>query len=365
MSEIQPLTPADIPAVAQLFMRVFRKSSLPAAESLKSYLTDLYLNNPWADPSYPSFVSRRSDGRITGFIGSLPRRMILEGLQISVVVAGNHMVDQEDRELFTGSNLLKRLFGGPQDLTLTDSANEISRRLWERLGGVTLLNYSLRWIRILRPAAFALDLLPFGRESASWGRLRAAAGWPGDIVARRFLRPPAREPIAGLTGAGVSASLMQAALPALTAGRRLVPLYTVDDLSWLISMAGRKEQFGDLRSCAVYDGDALLGWYFYYARRSGLAHVLQVASLPAAAGRVLHHLVVRAFDEGLNGVTGIVDPSLLREYHQHTSFILLRDMYAVAYARSAGPVAPLLGGSAFLSRLEGEWWTRLQGDRFT
>jgi len=364
MSQIQPFGAADVPGVAELFMRVFRKSPHPAPESLRAYFADLYLGSPWADPSLPSYVSRRSDGKISGFIGSLPRRMILDGRHITVVVAGNHMVDQEEREVFTGSNLLRRVFDGPQELTITDSANEVSRRLWERLGGVTLLNYSLRWIRILRPGSIALDLVPVGRKNAVTRMMGDAAARVGDGVSRVLYRPPSRNPVAGLTAGELTADLIASAFPGMTGRRQLAPLYAGGDLRWLLAMAGRKEQFGKLRGCAVYDGTTLLGWYLFHARRPGQAHLLQLVCLPAAASRVIHHLLVRAFDEGLCGVQGAADPPLLKEYHDQKSFILLRDSYTVAHAHRAETLAPLLAGKAFLSRLDLEWWTRLQGDTF-
>jgi hypothetical protein len=50
-----------------------------------------------------------------------------------------------------GAQLLRTLFDGPQALSLADVASPSARRLWERLGGVTVACSSLAWIRALRP----------------------------------------------------------------------------------------------------------------------------------------------------------------------------------------------------------------------
>ena len=49
MSEIQKFVPANIPAVAALFMRTFRTGREPASDSLKAYFEELYFRNPWND----------------------------------------------------------------------------------------------------------------------------------------------------------------------------------------------------------------------------------------------------------------------------------------------------------------------------
>jgi hypothetical protein len=41
-----------------------------------------------------------------------------------------------------------------------------------------------------------------------------------------------------------------------------------------------------------------------------------------------------------------------------------RGTHMQAHSRRKELIQALYSGDAFLSRLEGEWWTRLQGDRF-
>ncbi|HUI65855.1 MAG TPA: GNAT family N-acetyltransferase [Bacteroidota bacterium] len=364
MSEIRPFTHADIPAVANLFMRVFRGSKAPAPESVRQCFEELYFNNPWNDGSIESFVNQTSNGEVSGFIGAMPRTMAFQNREITVVVAGNHMVDQENRELFVGSNLLKRLLGGPQDLTFTDSANDISRRLWEKLGAVTLLNYSLRWLRILRPVSYPLSLI--GRYSGApvLRTLFVPAAAVGDRLGRIFLSPPDTAAAKRLTAKSLTPELIVSGLTTMAGSSPLRPHYDAGKLTWLLTQAQTKEQYGGLNARALDHMETLAGWYLYYGRRGETAEVLQLAARPDTFAGVMNHLFVDAYEQGSPAVMGVVDPRYLREIHAHKCIILLRPMYTTAHARNAELLKPLLLGQAFLSRLEGEWWTRLQGDSF-
>jgi hypothetical protein len=365
MSEIQKFLPADIPAVADLFMRIFRSRGEAAPESLKIYFKELYFNSPWNDGTINSLVARRPDGTVAGFIGAMPRSMMLGEQEIRVVVAGNHMVDKGAREPFAGSNLLKRLLDGPQDLTFTDSANEISRRLWEKVGAATLLNYSLRWVRVLRPLSYSLSLTRMPSAVPALRALLAPALSIGDGLGRLFVPPPDITAAGMLTARPLTASLIVSGFKNIAGSRPLRPVYESENVTWLLSMARAKEQFGELKALAISERDEPLGWYLYYGHRGDTAQVLQVAARPESMMRVLNHLFVSAYAEGCTALMGMLDPRFIREYHAQKCIIVLRDMYTVAHSRNRDVLRPLLAGEAFLSRLDGEWWTRLQGDRFT
>src|SRR5439155_8277202 len=52
---------------------------------------------------------------------------------------------------------------GPQDLTMTDGGNDVSRLLSEKLGGHVLAHCTIRWTRLLRP--FGTGAAVVGRRS--------------------------------------------------------------------------------------------------------------------------------------------------------------------------------------------------------
>src|SRR5437870_12027031 len=97
----------------------------------------------------------------------MPRRMSFNGRQITISVSSQFIVDPDSRSELAGVQLLKTHLTGPSDLTLTDEANNISRKLWEGLGGDTAPLFSIQWTRLLRPCRYAVSLVE-----------RAGLAWP-------------------------------------------------------------------------------------------------------------------------------------------------------------------------------------------
>ena len=121
-----------------------RQCSLTSA----NYLAD----NSWLDSALPSLVHESKRGRIDGFLGVTRRKMSARGETIRVAFGGNFVVHPEARSGPAGLRLLERYAEGGQDLSLSDSANDASRMLLERLGFRTILPLSVSWMRPLRPA---------------------------------------------------------------------------------------------------------------------------------------------------------------------------------------------------------------------
>src|SRR5262249_1952805 len=149
--------------------------------------------NPWYDETIPSLVYQDNNERIVGFLGVIPRRMSLNGQPVRIAVTNSFMVEPGSRSTLAAVQLLRELFSGPQDLSMTDAANDSSRKIWERLGGTVVFSYSIRWTRPLRPSRYAMDLLWQKRRSLQPFILvlRSLCGAMDAIVARM---PPNRFP---------------------------------------------------------------------------------------------------------------------------------------------------------------------------
>ncbi len=78
--------------------------------------------------------------------------------RVRAAICGSLMVEGRDRDPLAGARLLKAFVDGPQDLSFSETANEVSTQLWTRLRGVVLPQYSLDWVRVIRPAGFVVDL---------------------------------------------------------------------------------------------------------------------------------------------------------------------------------------------------------------
>jgi hypothetical protein len=169
----------------------------------------------------------------------------------------------------------------------------------------------------------------------------------------------------GLREEELSISILLDGIQAFSAGKSFVPDYDSSFLQWLTTKAGEKKEYGELRSSALYDGDqSLVGWYMYYPNPGKAGQVLQCAAKPRAVPQVLQHLLKDATAQGSLALIGRFDPQMVRELSLLNCVFTNRGSHVQAYARTPEIARALQSGDAFYTRLEGEWWTRLQGDRF-
>src|SRR5262245_6888727 len=165
MNPVRPFTKNDIPQVVELFQKVFYDNGqeTPSSSKLDAYFEEMFFHNPLTEEEngedISSLVYETSDGAIAGFIGIIPRRMLLSGRPIRVATSMHFMVEPGSRSTLAGIQLLKAFFSGPQDLSLTDSAGAVGGKIWEALGGATAMSYSRNWLRLLRSSRYMLTIL--------------------------------------------------------------------------------------------------------------------------------------------------------------------------------------------------------------
>ncbi len=371
MSRIRPLHADDVPALADLWVRVFRRGATRAG-------VERYLRQVFGDPSareggITSLVHEDDAGAVAGFVGALPRRMVFRGRAIRAAVATQLMVDPARRRPFAAFELLRALFSGPQDLTFSDGANERSAAVWERSGGEVVRLYSLDWTRVLRPTGFLRHRL---EHAGAFVLSRAAAPLcrATDALAVRISRRvleidrgsalgvPLGPPRPRLAEEDLSA----AAVRALIAEARpsLYPSYDAPTLDWLLEQASRTRGHGALRARLCRDTKGVAaGWYVYYAKAGGVSQVLQFGGRPGAIGDVLANLFADAHRAGSVAVAGQAQPRWLRELTDAHATLSCNSLGVLVHARDRELMAAVHRGDAFLSRLDGEWWLRFGADR--
>lgn len=130
-------------------------------ETLARLVTRAILHMPGSPTTVEALIHSdyRQDGRISGFYGVVPRRMLLRGRPLRVAMGCQFFVDPDQRNSLIAFQLAKACISGPQDLTLTDGAGDTSRHMWIQIGGTAPWLYSLHWTRPLRPARYVLSLL--------------------------------------------------------------------------------------------------------------------------------------------------------------------------------------------------------------
>lgn len=360
---IRECEPDDLPVVASLFQRILRHGEKCNVPDLASYLKELFFEHPWRDPDLASLVSTSPDGTVNGFIGVLPVRMVYRGTAIRAALASSLMIDKSDNDGLIGVRLLRRFLGGPQDLSITDTANQLSRRLWECLGGSLSTQYSMEWFRILRPAEGAITL--------------ALEHWPMAVPLRTIARVidllwiiPKRRPFSiapndpSIRHASLDIGEAVELIPSFSVNYELKPSWGKDELRWFLRHAACKERHGPLTARRVVAANGTtLGCYLYYGRPGRVAYVLQILCRRQYADMVIKALLSDVYDLGCTVVRGQSQPEMLDALLQNRC-IFKRGPAVMAQSLNRELSSSIRIGSAWITGLAGESWSRLIGGQF-
>ena len=364
MSEIRTFARADVPAVAALFQKTFREPGRPATPALETCLAEAFLEHPWYDREIASRVHVGAEEKVTGFIGVFPGRFVHRGRTVRAAIAGTLMVESPEREPLAGAKLLRSVVKGPQEISISESTNLISRRLWEPLGGKVVPLLSLDWFRVMRPGAAALAMfmerIPRGALLAPGAK---AIDWVGKGWTERNLRPgsaPGRLTLDSLP----SDAAFAGAVGSLSEDFELRPAWSQADVEWFVSQAGHKARYGSLRrAIACNRKGETVGCYLYHGNRGGVGRVLQVLARPDAIGEVVDSLFAEADQAGLAGLRGRCTPGMMNSLLTRNCLYVHRAS-TVFHTGDPELARTIKSGGALITGLAGEGWTRLVGDEF-
>jgi hypothetical protein len=334
-----------LPEIVALRRQVFHHSERPVDADLQAYLRRVFLENPWRSPEVWSLVYEDPHGRVGGFLGVVPRVMMLRGEPLRVAVATQLMVAVRHRGL-VGLRLVRAYRDGPYDLCLSDAANDAARRLWLSVGGDVASVWGYGWERVLRPLAHRVA----GRTGSTLARSLGAA------AAMLLRRPGWRDGPARGTVEPLDAARMAEAAPRLLQEYALRPRYEDGSLVWLLAQLAEKRQFGTLEGALVRDGNVVTGWFVYCLAPSGSAEVVQLVARAADRERLLAHVSHHAWRHGAHTLTGRLSPDWLPALAAgHCS--LRADAPCVLFGSTRFDVLRAMErGDVFLSRADGEWW---------
>jgi hypothetical protein len=362
MGRVRAFEERDIPQVVALHRRVF---SLPdggatdRVDAYHAYFKETFLSAPWSD-GHPSLVYEDGEGEPIGFLGVMTREMKLGDRPIRLVTSSQFIVEPTRRATLAGIELLRTLLAGPQDVTLADEASDVSRKLWEKLGGTTDLLWSLYWARLFRPVEFAAQRWRKDpRKPAASARTFLCR--LVDAVVTRWPGAPFRAPASETSGEDLDGEKLAACISALAGHRALRPAYTGQTAAWLLEFLSRKLGCGTLRKVLVRTkAREVAGWYLYCGRRDGVGEVLQIGAQDERVGDVLDHLFAQAWRHGAVAIIGRVDPYFVPALAARNCFFHYRGHWTLVHARNPQVLQAIQRGDAFLTRLEGEWCMRFQ-----
>ncbi|MEP7456465.1 hypothetical protein [Phyllobacterium sp. SB3] len=359
-SEIRNLMPRDIPEVAAMFWRMFKPASATIPASIADYLSDLYLD-PDNNTGIISQVHIRQDGVLTGFIGALPLKMAFSGHVLQAAICGPLMVEDHLRDPLAGARLLRAFLAGPQDLSLSETANETSRIMWSKLRGKVLPGYSLEWVRVLRPTAFAAELASKRFKFLKY--CKALLG-PFDNLAHLVMKTDIPEMPQGLSDAGIDMDMLAPLIISCLKDYELRPDWGSSTLSRVLATARNKASYGNMHSRVVKGPSGVpLGAYLFHGDRGKIIRVLQIVATKGCEGAVVDSLLHYANSIGAVAVRARSQPQLMEAMMIRRGIFFQRSS-TVVHARDPRILEAFSKGDAFFNGLAGEGWNRLNGDEF-
>jgi hypothetical protein len=355
---IRPWTVADIPNILPLLAteqdRPEERNPL-AAEVVEQLFPRLFFETPHADPELTGLVSVGAHGQLTGMIGRVARQMEFRGEPVRAAVSCELFVDPAHRTEMLGVKLLKRVMAGPQDLLISDIANDTSRKIWTGLGGQVASWYGLSWTKVLKPAQFGLAMIRRQSLGTLAGLLRFPAAVVDRLVSPRVnfltsLRPPPKAESVPLTR-----EHFLELFPRFSETDELRPVYDRETIDWIwprldfFYTAGPSEQ----RLVTSPSGEPL-GWYIYQTTTDRVVRVSQLVALPKTIELVFNHLLHHAASHGAVAVCGRVIPRFLQTFSDHGCLIRPRSAHTLIHARRPELLESFATGRAFLSLFESE-----------
>jgi hypothetical protein len=355
---ILPCTREHIPRVVELLAEGGGRSGAEGLAEMARYIEEVYFESPWHDPDVCSLVCEDGGGRIDGFLGVTARPMVLDGQPVRVAASSNYRVRGGDgqaapRNPLIAMRLVKRFFEGPQDLSVANGANPLSKKMWEGCGGLSVPLYSLDWFRLIRPTRGLLELAAVSR-TRPWPRgLRPLTDVADLLGGSRLARDDraATHVLEALDPASVVDHLARAP------GFDLKPRYDAASFTWLLERCREKAIGGRLRAMAVQDQGRPLGWFVYYEKRERVGEVVQMVAAEGRLETVLRAAIDDAATQGLALLRGDVDARDLQAYRDALC-LLNTGRWMLVHSRRQAITDTFMRGSALVSGLDGERWIR-------
>ncbi|SOC82171.1 hypothetical protein SAMN05421890_0561 [Ensifer adhaerens] len=364
MSEVRPLSADDIGAVAALYYRILRhgRSAPPAA--LAAYFRAFYLDGPYRDADIPALVHVNDTGRVSGFVGVHSVPYLMGERRLRAAFCGALMSEDHESDPLAGARLLKAFISGPQDVSLSETANVISETMWTKLRGRTLPGYSFEWFRIFRPASFATALA--GEKSPIFRPLAPLAGLiDGRMRGVASLARFAPVPIpAGLVMEDADFENFADAIRTLSACKLARPDWNNGYLEHVLANAVIKPAFGRAHTGLVKTKTGeLIGAFLYHLKPGGIGRVLQVMAKPQRLGSVIDLMFAHALENRAAGLRGRSSPELI-EAATGRSLIMATVSSTVVHTKDSQIAETFMSGNCILTGLAGERWNRFFGGDF-
>lgn len=358
---VRPIRPSDVPAIARLFLKVFRQADKPAGTDLQHYLRTLLLASPSYSETAGTQVYEQQDGRIRSALLAVPMRFVACGNIVPGRLLGVFMTDAE-REAVGAAQLILALRPRRADFAFCDSASPTSCNHLLAIGGRPITLQNLEWTRSFRP---------FGALAAQFDTRFLRGKIPGlpvlarplDSLLRRLLAQRDSLDCGATRIADMPVPTFLVHAPRLIAHYAVRPLWTEEELSWLVSLAAQNTRLGAFTIRSVLDrSNAIIGCFVYYAAPGRTAHVLNVLSLPGREPAVLDAMFRHLDETDHVEARGRAQPALMVGLSLQRWLAFRHRAFTVALTRIPEINDAIARGDVYLGGLAGEDWSRLLTD---
>lgn len=355
--KVRRFSTADVPAVVDLHRRAARAPNAGAPRAFTPdpvYFSRVFLDELWDGCEVGSLVHEGEGGTITGFLGVVPRWMTMSGAPLLVAASAEPVADQRGRMGLVYNALLEALLRGPQDLTVIDEAGDVTRALWEALGGKVAPVHSKTWTYRLRPDK---PLPSPGERLPRIGAAARAAGAllrPAGELLDRWLVGSILQDEADFVVEQMCPGTFVEQLPTLTGPSRLRPDDDERTVRWALECVSSQGPWARPEGVLLRDprGEPV-GAYFHYQDPRGVEQVLQLVAAPFATGSVVRHLVRHAFWRGAIAVEGRLDRHIAPALRRGPTVSHRDGPWVLVHSNRPEIRAAFEQGDPLCSRLEG------------
>ncbi|MCC8957419.1 hypothetical protein H8B02_29465 [Bradyrhizobium sp. Pear77] len=221
---------------------------------------------------------------------------------------------------------------------------------------------NLEWVRTFRPLGALVERLWPHFPRRIDGRL-ATLTRPADNLLSRLRGDEEIEGGTDLKVLEMSVPDFLTHAPRFIAHYAVRPLWSEDELGWLVSLAAQNTKFGAFTICAIEDrSGAVIGRFVYYAAPGRTAHVLNILSLPGQEVGVLCAMFRHLERTGHVEARGRAQPALMAGLGLQRRLVFRHRAFAMALIRVPEVNDAVVRGDIYVGGLAGEDWSRLMHD---
>lgn len=347
---IKPFQPEHALDVAALVQQYFPFHKEVSVQYLAESLIKQNIEDHSTEQSSPSLVYFSDDSTIAGFLAVKARAYQFKKQMLTVAHASKFIMSEDSRSSLMAIRVLQQFMKGPQDLSITDDANEGSKLLWQRLGAKVLPEHSIYFKLPLRPLTFASG--PIRKKVGELGQAVARTMTLGlDYLAGRFRIPyfyydPSKYELRYLSN-----DLLMQGHRRMMSKYDLYPAYDLDTIDHLLHLAQREIQFGQLQRVAMMDEDRLVGWFIYYLNRGNSCELLEAQAYPGHERDLFNALSWHVHQKGGVQLSGRLMLAYFGTPFSLRSLALPGYMWTLAHSNKPELLREVMASRSYIPRL--------------